>query len=220
MASSCAHETARSGRLRRPRRALRCLAWLACGLLAAASPARADVVYLQNDSFSGGAFNCNLSIGADASLAAKFTAAPSQYPYTIDHVRVLGCGGGFDAYFVDLYRDDGGTAAPGTLLWQSANPYQLFGDNVFNDVFFTTEPIPPPQVTSGSIRVVLVNFPLLAPIGFGTDTGGISSHRNYVRSAGGAWSFAEDLGISGDWILRLAIVPPPIPVELQSFTIE
>ncbi len=201
-------------------RALSGPVWLACGVLLSTSPAMADVVYLQNDSFTGGAFSCNLSIGVDASLGTKLTAAPAQYPYTIDHVRVLGCGGGFDAYFVDLYQDDGGTATPGTLLWQSSNPYQVLGDNVFNDIFFTTEPIPPPQVTSGSIRVVLVNFPLLAPIGFGTDTNGISTHRNYVRSAAGAWSFAEDVGISGDWILRLAIVPPPIPVELQCFTIE
>ena len=78
----------------------------------------------------------------------------------------------------------------------------------------------PPAVASGSIRVVLVNFSFVVPIGFGTDVDGIQSHRNYVRSAGGAWSFAEDVGVSGDWILRLGIVPPPVPVELQSFVVE
>ncbi len=225
MATSCDHETTPSRDrcpgarllpwLRRP-------AWLAWALLFA-WPAPAQVVYLQNDSYSGGAFNCNLSIGTDASLAAKFTAGPSQYPYSIDHVRVLGCGGGpasFDPYFVDLYQDDGGTATPGTLLWQSANPYLISGDNVFNDISFGGEPTPPPLIASGSIRVVLVNFSVGTPIvGFGTDTNGISAHRNYVRSAAGAWSFAEDLGVTGDWVLRLAIVPP-VPVELQSFTIE
>jgi hypothetical protein len=194
--------------------------WLAVATLVAACPAGAQVVYLQNDGFSGGTLSCNLSIGVDASLAAKFTAAPFQYPYTIDHVRVLGCGGGFDAYFVDIYQDDGGAANPGPLLWQSASPYVIDGSQVFNDIPIATKPNPPPAITSGSIRVVLVNFSFVAPIGFGTDTNGITAHRNYVRSAAGAWSFAEDVGISGDWILRLGIVPPPVPVELQAFTLE
>lgn len=199
----------------------RAIPWLVLAFLGLALPLPAQVVYLQNDTFTGGgAFNCNLSVGANASLAAKFSADPSQYPYTIDRVRVLGCGGGFDAYFIDLYADNGGVAAPGALLWQSSQPYLINGRSTFNDITFTSEPVPPPPVASGSIRVVLVNFKFVAPIGFGVDTDGISAGRNYVRSAGGAWSFAENAGVSGDWILRLGIIPPPVPVELQSFVVE
>jgi hypothetical protein len=35
--------------------------------------------------------------------------------------------------------------------------------------------------------------------------GSITSHRNFVRSALGAWSFAESAGLTGDFILRLEI---------------
>jgi Calx-beta domain len=174
-------------------------------LAVVAAPARAQVIFLQNDSYSGGAVSCYTGVGDEDSIASRFTAAPGQYPYTIDRIRVFGCGGGQDAYVIDIYQDDGGLVAPGTRLWQSQNAYLLDGGNTFNDILMSSEPVPPPPITSGTVRVEIFTISILQPIGFGADTNGIQSHRNFLR-IGGAWGYAEDQGVAGDWILRLGIL--------------
>jgi hypothetical protein len=65
-----------------------------------APAARAQVVFLQNDNFGGGAVSCHTGVGDSDSIAARFSAAAGQYPYTIDRIRVFGCGGGQDGYVV------------------------------------------------------------------------------------------------------------------------
>jgi hypothetical protein len=182
-------------------------------LTLAVSPLEAQTVFLQNDSWvQGAALGCQTGIGESEGLAAKFTAAPGQYPYTIDRVRVLGCGGGSDPYSVQIYQDDADTVLPGTLLWASDNAYLLDGNDTFNDITFESEFTQPPMITSGTIRVEITNvLDLLQPVGFGTDKDGITSHRNFFRSATGVWSFAELQGVTGDWIMRLGIIPPPTP---------
>lgn len=194
------------------------LPWLALCVCYAA-PASSQVVFLQNDSFAGGSVSCQLNIDDSASIAAKFTAMPGQYPYTIDRVRVFGCGqaGGVDGYVVSIFQDDTGTAAPGPLIWQGT-AYAITGDDVFNDLVVSSEASPPPTIASGSIRVSLLKLQLTG-IGIGADTNGIVPQRNYVRNTAGAWSFGESMGLPGDWILRLGILPST-PVELQSFSIE
>jgi hypothetical protein len=187
---------------------------LATGLVASvalAPSARAQVVFLQNDSYVSGPVSCVTTVGDEDSIAARFTAAPEQYPYTIDRIHVAGCGGGQDAYVLDIYQDDGSGVSPGTLLWQSQNAYLLDGGNVINEILMSQEPVPPPAITSGTIRVEVFTVSILQPIGFGADTNGITSQRNFLRVAGN-WSFAESLGVTGDWILRVGIrtgVSPP-----------
>ncbi len=175
-------------------------------LAAVATPARAQVVFLQNDSYGGGAVTCYTGVGDLEGMATKFTAAAGQYPYTIDRVRVFGCGGGSNPYIVAIYQDAAG-AAPGPLIWQSQNAYLLSGGNTFNDILMSLEPVPPPPVTSGSIRVQLFNILNIDPIGFGADLNGITPQTNFLDT-GGVWSFAESQAVTGDWILRLGIVPP------------
>jgi hypothetical protein len=178
-------------------------------LTLAASTLGAQTVFLQNDSWVQGApLGCTQGIGDSEGLAAKFTAAPGQYPYNIDRVRVLGCAGGQDAYSVQIYQDDVDSVMPGILLWASGNAYLLDGNNTFNDITFETEFPPPPAIASGSIRVEITCVSILQPIGFGNDTDGIIPHRNFLRDASGVWSFAESQGVTGDWILRLGIIPP------------
>jgi hypothetical protein len=171
-----------------------------------AVPVGAQVTYLQNDSYGGGAVLCYQGITLFRGLASKFTAQPAQYPYTIHSIRVFGCGGGQDAYVVQIFEDTG-TAAPGPVIWNSQNAYFLSGNNTFNDILLSAEPIPPPPITSGSIRVLLVNDSILTPIGFGADLNGIQPTLNTIRTENSAWSFAEDppYNVGGDWILRLGI---------------
>ncbi len=165
----------------------------------------AQVTYLQNDSYVGGSVSCYTGIGDVAGLGAKFTAAPGQYPYTINSIRVFGCNGGQDAYGVQIFADNGSSATPGTLIWSAQNAYFLDGGNTFNDISMSGEAIPPPPITSGSIRVLITNINILTPIGFGADTNGFQAQRNFLFSDVGAWSFAENGGVTGDWILRLGI---------------
>lgn len=173
---------------------------------AMAGPAAAQVTYLQNDSYGGGALFCYQGIDLFKGLASKFTAQPAQYPYTIHSIRVFGCGGGLDAYVIQIFEDDG-TAAPGRVIWNSQNAYFLSGNNTFNDILLSNEPIPPPPITSGSIRVLLVNDSILTPIGFGADLNGIQPMINTIRDDTSNWSFAENppYNVNGDWILRLGL---------------
>ena len=82
-------------------------------------------------------------------VAAKFTATPSQYPYTIDRIRVLGCGGGQDAYAFRIFQDDGDTANPGPVIYFSVNAYLLSGGGVFNDIMLSDEGAPPIVINGG-----------------------------------------------------------------------
>jgi hypothetical protein len=170
-------------------------------------------VFLQNDSYGGGAVACYSGVTSDRGLASKFTASAGQYPYTIQTIRVFGCGGGTDAYVVQIFQDNGSTAAPGTVIWSSTNAYLLDGGNIFNDILMSDEPLPPPPIASGSIRVLLVDISILQPIGFGADLNGIQPHLNTLRNESSVWSFAEDppSNVAGDWILRLGIQPAANP---------
>jgi Calx-beta domain-containing protein len=173
---------------------------------ALAVPAGAQVTYLQNDSYGGGAVLCYQGINLFQGLASKFTAQPTQYPYTIHSIRVFGCGGGLDAYVIQIFEDNG-TAAPGPVIWNSQNAYFLSGNNTFNDILLSNEPIPPPPITSGSIRVLLVNDSILTPIGFGADLNGIQPTINTIRNENSVWSFAENppYNVNGDFVLRLGV---------------
>ena len=186
-----------------------------------AVPVDAQIVYLQNDSYGGGAVLCYLGITSDRGLASKLTATPGQYPYTIERIRVFGCGGGTDAYVIQIFEDNGTSATPGPVIWNSSNAYLLEGNNTFNDILMSKEPVPPPPIMSGSIRVLLVNISILQPIGFGGDLNGILPQRNTLRNESSVWSFAENppFNLGGDWILRLGINAASNP-ELRALDVS
>ncbi len=169
--------------------------------------AHAQTTYLQNDSYGGGAVLCYVGVTDLEGLASKFTASAVQYPYTIHSIRVFGCSGGLDAYVIQIFEDNGSSAAPGPVIWSSQNAYLLDGGNIFNDILMSQEPVPPPPITSGSIRVLLVNISILDPIGFAGDMNGIQPLRNTLRDSNSNWFFAElpPFNVNGDWILRLGI---------------
>jgi hypothetical protein len=183
----------------------RCLPIWSLALIAPlAGPGRAAEVWLQNDDYVGGAFVCVSGFAADETAAAKFTPLPAHYPFQILTVRVLACGGGQDTYVVELYADnEDSTPAPDQAIFLGEDGYVLTGDNNFYDIDLSGENL---MITSGSFRASLVNVNLLVPVGFGSDTSGIQPHRNFIREAFGDWFFAEDLGVSNDFILRVEIL--------------
>ena len=193
--------------------------WLGVCVFAVAAPgALAQVVFLQNDSFDGVLFTCQIGFDDGEAIGVRFTAEASQYPYTIERVRVLGCGGGLNGISLQIYQDTG-AVNPGALLWTGTS-YSFDGGNNFNDILMSNEAVQPPFVASGSIRVVLTTFFITPPFGFANDRNGINPGRNTIRFTNGTWHTSESLGVGGDWIVRLGIRPNTTPVELQSFAID
>lgn len=168
----------------------------------------AQVTVLQNDSYTTGAFTCQAGFVQDETMAARFTAAPGAYPYVIDRIRVLACGGEA-AYGVTVWQDDG-ALNPGAVLWQSDEFVAMGGSNAFYEVV----PPSPVIVNAGTVRVGLTQaLPLSGSPGFGRDGNGIVLQRNLIHADFGAsflWTYAETLGVTGDFILRLHVIPDVI----------
>lgn len=186
---------------------------LMIGVQVLVAPAAAEAQtlrFLQNDNYTSGPFTCNSSLGQDETLAARFTASPGDYPYSIDRIRVLGCASTLGFFTVEIWQDNADTLNPGPSLWTTFNAWQLNAGNTFWDIILSAEASPPPMITSGTVRVALIEALGLGGFGFGVDSA-ITPHRNFVRTFPSfAWQYAESAGVSGDWILRLGIVPDVI----------
>jgi len=186
-------------------------------ILVATTAASAQTIqWLQNDSYTGGTVSCEMGIGDGESIAARFTAPPDAYPYSIDRIRVLCCGPSVGLCSFTIWQDNG-ALNPGTALYYSLDAFQIGGAQTptFYDIV-----MPPgvPVITSGTIRVSLEVF--LQSTGFGVDLDGIIPQQNLVRNNVAVWSFAENAGIHGDWIMRLGIIGPPTSIGDESIPRE
>jgi hypothetical protein len=167
--------------------------------LLVAPAVHAQVTVLQNDSYTSGSFTCVQGFAENDTMAVKLTAAPATYPYKIDRIRVLACGGEA-AYGVSIWQDTGGVN-PGPALWQSADTY-LMGAS---DAFYEVVPTSPVVVTAGTVRVGLTQLQSFSFLpGFGRDNA-ITLQRNLIQDTG-TWDYAENFGVSGDFVLRLLVV--------------
>jgi hypothetical protein len=133
---------------------------LATGALVAMSflPTPLDAVEktLQNDSFTGvGNLYCETGFVIEEIGAARFTAEPSDYPFTVERVQVLLCPDGPAAdLVVKIWNDDGSSVAPGTLLWEEIvtfTPSTAF----LNELDLSLDDI---TIVSGSVRVGIEFF--------------------------------------------------------------
>jgi len=179
-------------------------------LVATAWAEAQSLTILQNDNYTSGAFTCNSSLGQEETLAARFTASPADYPYTIDRIQVLGCSSTEGFFTVEIWQDDADTLSPGPSIWTTGTAWALPAGVTFHEIILSAEASPPPLITSGTVRVALIDV-LLGGFGFGVDSA-VTPHRNFVRrSPTFAWEYAESSSVSGDWILRLAIFPAGPP---------
>lgn len=178
------------------------MALLAASLLCA--PAAAVEKTLQNDSFTGvGDLMCIPGFAVEEVGAARFTAAPSDYPFTVERIQVLLCPDGPPVdLVVKVWNDDGSSLNPGTLRWDEIvtfTPSTAF----LNEVDLSLDDI---TIASGSVRVGIEFFFAGSPPGLARDLDGITPQANFVYAVPpGAWYFSEQLGVSGDWILRVVI---------------
>jgi len=178
------------------------------------SQVNAEIIVLQNDSWDLGenAYYQQGFIEGEI-MAAKFTAEEDQYPYQMRKVRVLvgdgGPGGAYGAFVLHIWEDNGGTTDPGDLLVYH-DSYQLTA-GYLNEI--DLDPLMPPEIASGSVRVGL-QFILDPPPSFYRDDDGIHLETNYIFAAGFGWRYSEFFGLTGDWILRLEIeTGAPGPTE-------
>lgn len=168
------------------------------------SPLGAVEKTLQNDSFTGvGDLMCVPGFAVEEVGAARFTAAPSDYPFTVERIQVLLCPDGPPVdLVVKVWNDDGSSVNPGTLLWDEIvtfTPSTAF----LNEVDLSLDDI---TIALGSVRVGIEFFFAGSPPGLARDLDGITPQANFVYAVPpGAWYFSEQLGVSGDWILRVVI---------------
>ena len=176
----------------------------AIGLAIAVAPAAAVEKTLANDGFTGlGDLVCVPGFAIDEIGAARFTAAPGDYPFTIERVQMLLCPDGPPVDLVlKVWHDDGVAVEPGALLWEefvNFTPSSSFLNEV--DLSFANL-----TVQSGSIRVGVEFFFAGSPPGLARDLDGITPQVNFVYAVPpAAWLYSEQLGVTGDWIVRVAV---------------
>ena len=151
----------------------------------------------------GGALSCQARVGDLKALPPGSPRRPDSIPTHQPHPRVR-MRGGQNPYNVFVYQTTVAASTP--LCRQSANSYVLSGGSVFNDILMSSEPVPPPPIASGTVRVELFQRHSRRFDRLRCDVGGITSQRNFLRTNG--LEPAESQGVAGDWILRMGILPP------------
>ena len=183
---------------------------IVCGLflaisLAGVAPSGAAVKELFNDSFAGaGTVTCVMGFAEAESAAAKLTADPGDYPYEIKKVRMLICPEPTSGFVIlRIYEDNTGTVVPGPLLYEEI--VQVTSSDIFlNEVDLSLQGI---VISSGSVRVELEWYQAAPPgPGLARDLDGFTPNVNYIFiNPPGMWVYASDVGMMGDWILRMEI---------------
>jgi len=181
------------------------LRWCGAVLVAlvSAAPVTATIKELANDSFIGvGSITCQIGFAEGESAAVKLTAAAGDYPYQIRKVRMLICPASTSGFVIlRIYEDNTGTVIPGPIIYEEI--VQVTGsDDALNEVDLTLQAI---VIPSGSVRVELEWFQA-SPPGVGHDLDGYIANHNYIyANPPGAWFYANQLGVTGDWIIRMEI---------------
>lgn len=182
--------------------------------LMTAVPAAAAVKELSNDSFAGsGSVTCQIGFIEGESAAVKLVADPGDYPYQVKKVRMLVCPSSTSGFVIlRLYEDNTGTVLPGALIYEEI--VQVTGaDDALNELDLSQQAI---VITSGSVRVELEWFQT-SPPGIANDLDGFVPNANYIYAdPPGAWFYSNQLGVMGDWIVRMEIetgAEPPIFVD-------
>ena len=176
-------------------------------VLAVAAPGGAAIKELANDSFTGmGSVSCQVGFIEGESAAVKLTADPGDYPYQITKVRMLVCPASSLGYVIlRISEDNTGTVLPGPVLYEEI--VQVTGSDIaLNEVDLTASNL---FIASGSVRVELEWFQN-SPPGAGHDLDGFVANANYIYAWVNppgiwGWFYADQLGVLGDWIIRMEI---------------
>ena len=211
----CSLGPRRVGTTRRALRGAVRLATIAIfGMALTIPPAHAGTKTLQNDGFTGiGSVVCQAGAIADEILAARFSADPGDYPFTIEKVLALVCPAATSGFFVvSVWEDDGVSLQPGALLFSDL--YQVTGaDTSLNSIDLSLQNI---VITSGSVRIGLELFQNYPPSVATDFDGTITPSTNFIYVPP-VWWFSENLFLTGDWIIRLEIQTPRVALFADGF---
>jgi hypothetical protein len=172
-------------------------------LMLGAAPCSGAEIILQNDGFvPPGELVCIPGFDVGEIGAARFEATPQDYPFTLERIQVIICPDGPAANLVvKVWQDDGSSVAPGDLLHEDI--YTLTPSSVyFNEIDISDQNI---VVASGWVRVGIEFFFFPSPPGLARDMDGITGGVNFVYALPGIWYYSEQLGVEGDWIIRLVV---------------
>jgi hypothetical protein len=165
---------------------------------------------LQNDSFSGvGDLVCIPGFAIDEYGAARFVVDPGDYPFTIKRIQVILCPDGPPVDLVlSIRQDDGSSLDPGPVLYEEFATFTP-SSTFINEIDLSLENI---VVASGTIRVGIGFFFAGSPPGLAIDTDWYHPETNFVFEIPDYhWVYAENLGVTGDWIIRVVIEAPDTP---------
>lgn len=179
-------------------------------------PSLAQVTY-QNDSLADegdGVVSCGFAVGEK--FAAVFVPDSGDYPFIIDEVQFMltpysqgstGCEeatAGDHTVTVEIWNDDAPSVdPPRPPVYQSTDWSVTTSTTALNvlDIAGDSEVL----VESGVLRVG-VTIPALDAMPV-RDIDGITSERNLIYLDSGSWSWADDLGVTGDWLIRVVVIP-------------
>jgi hypothetical protein len=189
--------------------------------LALSTPATAQVT-LQNDSLEDegdGAVMCGFVVGEK--FASVFVPEPGHYPFVIEEVQfmlspyrqeggecVLVDERAGISLTVEIYNDDAPSVDPPRPALYSSSDWSV-GTSATALNSLDIRSAQEVRIESGVVRVAItVPADDTSPL---RDIDGITSERNLIYLDSGSWTWAEDVGVTGDWLVRLVITPEPGP---------
>lgn len=178
---------------------------LALAVILLGLPCSAEVWY-QNDGFeSEDPAMYQMGFVSGEVLASVFEIPAEDLPVRLTRVWVLvgdGAAGGTTGQFDFSIWSDTGVLAPGTVLKNQT--MELLAGDAWTEINLWNDNI---VITQDWARVGF-EFNSAPPPSFYRDFDGtIETHRNLIYAIPGGWSWSENLGLQGDWILRLAGEP-------------
>lgn len=179
--------------------------------------ARGQVTY-QNDSLASegdGVVSCGFVVGEK--FAAIFVPEAGDVPFLIDEVQLMLSPyqqEGTDcveatprdsvSVTVEIWNDAAPSVDPDTApVYQSSEWSVASSATTLNALKISDDQ--DVLVESGVVKVA-ITIPELDTMPV-RDIDGITTERNLIYDNTGTWRWAEDLGVTGDWLLRLVVIP-------------
>jgi hypothetical protein len=197
--------------------------------------ALAGTKIIQNDRYPGSGPVQQIGFAEYEGAAVLFTPAPAEYPFDIVAVDVLAvpygstAPGSQGAWLIDLWDESMGTLRPPMLfdggVYRARVNQQGIGLTTSTSMFNRFTLPQPVHITAGGVFVSVAEQTSSAMdfVTIGIDTGPMRTGNWFFDGAGGF--VPVDLpdggtftGVRGNWIIRLVVAAPDLPISVTSIT--